>query len=307
MISGHGNIPIWETGLKKLTNNIFAYLHETGSFGLSNAGFILTNDYSILIDTFMSESMTLRLLNEIKAVTSKKIKYLINTHSHGDHLLGNHLISDAITICHDNCRRDLIENGEPLLHLMKETHPDFDFVGALCTPQEVTFSTKLIIHCDRKEIHLLHYGKAHTDGDIFVYVPDQGIVFCGDILFLYSTPAGAKAYFESWINVLTRIADLNADIFVPGHGPVCDKQGLYKCRDYLTLIYEKAKKAYREGDSAITAAKKINLGEFEKWVEHERLFINIDRIYRELKGEEPISPLDQGTIKQLLATDNNIK
>jgi cyclase len=286
-------VPVWETQMVKLTNETYAYVQSGGTMGLNNAGLIVGRNHNLLIDTLTTVPLTRTFLKEVRAVTTNPARYLIVTHHHGDHCFGNHLIPEAVSICHSNCRQEIERRGQPDASAMASRAPGLDFTGIRYTLPDVTFNFGLAIYLDGLEIRLLDYGYAHTVGDILVYVPARKVLFCGDLLFLYVTPLGGEGHFAGWIDSLTKISELDIDTYVPGHGPVCGREGLLECREYLMLLYHEGKKAFDAGLTHREAALRLPLGKFKAWAEPERILANMDRLYREFRGETPTLPIDR--------------
>ena len=280
-------VPTWEPGVKQLAPNIYAYIQAKATWYWSNAGFIVGNDYVVVVDSLATVGLTQRFKDEIRKITDKPIRYLINTHHHGDHTYGNHVFAGASIISHNYCRHEAIEAGIMDPGLLNTIFPEFDFRGIAVTPADITFDKQLTLHVDEREIQLLHLGPGHTIGDIIVYLPKDGVIFAGDLIFLYSTPSGMEGSFVGWISDLDVMAKLAAQIYVPGHGPVCGIEGLNLCRDYLLLVQSEAKKRFDKGMSVEQAAKDIDLGQFKKWPNRERILANLERLQREFRGEDP--------------------
>ncbi len=285
-------IPTWETGMKQIAPDVYAYIQSRGSWFWSNAGLIVGRDYCIAVDSLATVGLTQTFIDEIKKVSDKPIRYLVNTHHHGDHIWANHLFSGAEIVCHKHCRDEALRTAAPEPSALSTTFPEFDFSGVKITPPDITFENKLTFHLDEGEVQLIYYKPGHTVGDIIVWLPQQSTVFAGDLLFLYSTPLAMQGSFAGWIEIMEALANLDARTYVPGHGPLCGKEGLLECRDYLVLVRDQARKRFDSGLSVYEAARDINLGHFKKWVNWERIVINVERLYREFGGEEPTSEID---------------
>jgi len=280
-------IPTWEPGVKQLAPNIYAYIQAKATWYWSNAGFIVGKDYVVVVDSLATVGLTQMFRDEIRKVSDKPIRYLINTHHHGDHTYGNHVFAGATIISHDRCRRELTEARMMDPNLLNTIFPEFDFRGIAVTPAHITFGKQLTLHMDGQEIRLLRFGPGHTIDDIIVHLPDEGIIFAGDFIFLYSTPLGMEGFFAGWIKNLDAMAKLGARTYVPGHGPVCGAEGLKLCRDYLVLVQDEAKKRFDKGMTVDEAAKDIPLGQFKQWPNRERILLNVERLWREFRGEDP--------------------
>jgi cyclase len=280
-------IPTWEPGVKQLAPNIYAYIQAKATWYWSNAGFIVGKDYVVVVDSLATVGLTQMFRDEIRKVSDKPIRYLINTHHHGDHTYGNHVFAGATIISHDRCRRELTEARMMDPNFLNTIFPEFDFRGIAVTPADITFNKGLTLHMDGQEINLLHFGPGHTIDDVIVHLPQEGIVFAGDFIFLYSTPLGMEGSFAGWIENLDAMAKLGARSYVPGHGPVCGAEGLNLCRDYLVFVRREAKKRFDKGMTVDEAAKDIPLGQFKQWPNHERILLNVERLWREFRGEDP--------------------
>jgi cyclase len=280
-------VPTWESGVRQLAPNIYAYIQAKATWYWSNAGFIVGKDYVVVVDSLATVGLTQRFRDDIGKITDKPIRYLINTHHHGDHTYGNHVFAGATIISHDYCRHEVTGTGMMDPGLLNTIFPEFDFREIAATPAHITFDTQLTLHVDGREVRLLHFGPGHTAGDIIVHLPEEGIIFAGDFIFLYSTPLGMEGSFAGWLKNLDALAKLDARVYVPGHGPVCRVEGLNLCRDYLIFVQREAKKRFDKGMTVDEAAKDIALGQFKQWPNHERILLNVERLWHEFRGEDP--------------------
>jgi cyclase len=282
-------IPTWESGIRQLVPNVYAFIQGKGTWYWSNAGFIVGDDYVVVVDSLATVGLTERFKEEIRKITDRPIRYLVNTHHHGDHTYGDHVFVGATIISHDACRREVMEAGVMDPGLLNAIFPEFDFRGITATPADITFNKGLTLHVDKREVRFLHFGSGHTAGDIIVYLPDEKIIFAGDFIFLYSTPVAMDGLFAGWLKNLDAMAKLDAKVYVPGHGPVCGVEGLNLCRDYLVLVLGEARRRFDKGMTADEAAKDIELGRFKEWPNHERILLNVERLWREFRGEDPMT------------------
>jgi len=193
----------------------------------------------------------------------------------------------ATIVSHERCRHEVVEADIPDPEVWNTIFPEFDFRGIAATPAHITFDKHLTLHMDGREVRLVHFGPGHTVGDIIVHLPDEGIIFASDLIFLYSTPLGMEGSFAGWLKNMDAMAKLGAKTYVPGHGPVCGAGGLNLCRDYLVLIQGEARKRFDKGMAVDEAAKDIDLGSFKQWPNHERIMLNLERLWREFRGEDP--------------------
>ena len=136
-------------------------------------------------------------------------------------------------------------------------------------------------------LELIEVGPAHTKGDVIVHVPGDRVVYTGDILFIGGHPVVWEGPFSNWIAACERIEAMDVDAIVPGHGPLTDKAGVRRLREYLHYVQHEARKRYDAGMSAFAAAKDIALDGFADWGDVERMVVNVDTLYREFAGAGP--------------------
>ena len=160
----------------------------------------------------------------------------------------------------------------------------FDFSGIEVVPPSQTFSGELTLHVGDKEVQLIEVGPAHTRGAVLVYLPEDRVIFTGDILFIDGTPIIWEGPVANWIAACERIESLDLETIVPGHGPLTDKAGVRAVRDYLHFVRDEARARFDAGMSASDAARDISLGEYRKWLDAERIAVNVHTLYREFSG-----------------------
>jgi len=292
-------------GLVKLTGRAYGYLQEDKGLGWSNAGLIEGKGDTLLIDTLFDLPLTRRMLEEIKSKVGKPIKRVVNTHHNGDHCWGNQLVADAEIIAHRLFREEMMKTSPDLLQAVKNAPGDdpgmasvgkamapFDFSGITLTPPTLGFEGTLTLYINDREVDLIHVGPAHTSTDVIVFLPEERVLYAGDIIFRLCTPIGWEGTFEIWIAALNRIVGLNPEQIVPGHGPLCGTEGAVEMRQYLQYVYKEAKACFDRGMSAADASKKIDLGPYAGWTEPERIIFNVSRAYREFRGEPHDTPVD---------------
>jgi cyclase len=282
----------WRSGLTEIGPRIFAYVQASGpdprgDTGVSNSGLIVGAASAVAVDALMVPSMTRRLVAAYRKATRKPIARLINTHHHLDHTGGNRFFRRATIIATEKCREALAP-GFPPVPLLQRFMPRFarEFPRLKVELPTVTFQDRLVLHDGDREIHLWHPGHtAHTVGDATVYLPREKVLFAGDIAFHYVTPLAFQGHVGNWIKAAERLLTFDADVIVPGHGPIGTKQDLRHMRDYLALVRREAKQRFAAGMPAEAAARDIKLGVYASWSDAERIFPNVLRCYQEFRDE----------------------
>ncbi len=275
------------TGLIELADGVFAYVQEGGGLCVANAGLIVGPEGCIVIDALFTPSMTQAFQQEIARVTDKPVRLLVNTHHHIDHTLGNGAFPEAQIISHANARREQLRNGLDMMEMLRARLPDLvaEAEGLSLRAPDLTFDGELTLHAGDREVRLVHLGRGHTIGDALVLLPDERLVFAGDVAFHGVTPLAFEGHIGDWIGVCDRADELAIDRIVPGHGPVSGKEALREMRGYLASIREQAKAAFDEGRPQEEATAAIDLGAYAGWTEPERLAMNVARLYQEFRGE----------------------
>jgi len=147
---------------------------------------------------------------------------------------------------------------------------------------------------DDMEVQILHVGPCHQVGDTIVWMPKERVLFAGDVLFRLCTPMGWVGTYEKWFEALDMIVNkLKPEVIVPGHGPVCGVDGVIEMKAYLEYVRNESRHFFDKELEASEAAHKIDLGPYADWLCPERIYMNVERAYREFRGESFDAPWDQ--------------
>ncbi len=163
----------WPTDLVEIADNVFAYVQAGGGLCVSNAGLIAGPESCIAIDALFAPSMTKTFRDEIRRVTNKPVRLLINTHHHVDHTMGNAFFPEAAILSHANARREQERVGKGVLELIRPRIPELvaETDGVPQRLPDLTFDGELSLRLGDRSIRLLHLGPAHTIGDALVVLP----------------------------------------------------------------------------------------------------------------------------------------
>jgi 2-keto-4-pentenoate hydratase/2-oxohepta-3-ene-1,7-dioic acid hydratase in catechol pathway/glyoxylase-like metal-dependent hydrolase (beta-lactamase superfamily II) len=290
-------------GLHEVADKVWAWTLPDGGYGWSNAGLIAGDGASLLVDTLFDLALTREMFAAMKPITARApITDALITHSNGDHTHGNQLLDASVRIIAAKDTAEEIAHGMPaeLLAMTqtrdlgpvatpyaRERFGHFDFSGIDVRNADQTFDRELTIDVGGRRVDLLNLGPAHTAADSVVHVPDAGVLFGGDLLFIGCTPIVWAGPISNWIAACDAMIALDAPIVVPGHGPVTDPDGIRAVRGYLAHVDEQAEAAHRKGLSWAEAANGIDLGEYATWLDAERVVVNVYQRYRELDPDTP--------------------
>lgn len=287
-------------GLHDIGNGSWAYLQPDGGWGWSNSGLITDSGESLLVDTLFDLKLTREMLTALKAATpaAHNIGTLVNTHANSDHTFGNQLVTGARIVttesvgeamAHEDPARVLAMTQNPEAFgevgaFMSEVFAPFDFRGIELPPAHETFTGALELKVGNKTVQLIDVGPAHTPSDVLVHVPEDRIVYTGDILFVGGHPVIWAGPVRSWVTACDLILSWDVDVVVPGHGPISDKAAVRNFRTYLVWLEHEARQRYDAGLSYEEAAYDIDLTPYADWIDAERLPVNLLALYRDFSG-----------------------
>jgi cyclase len=286
-------------GLHELGDGCHAYLQPDGSWGWSNAGLIVADGVSLLVDTLFDLRLTQQMLDAMAPLTrSAPIGTLVNTHANGDHCYGNQLVGQAEIIASVATAHEMTEVPPAMLaalnaapgevgDLFRSFFGAFEFADIDLTLPTRTFEKRLDLEVGGRAIELIEVGPAHTSGDTIVVVPDAKLVYTGDILFIGGTPIVWAGPLSNWVAACDLMLGMDVDTVVPGHGPITDKGGVAQVRDYLAFVDGEATARHHAGLDAWDAAQEIarEIGanpSFDALGEFGRIAVNVETVYRSL-------------------------
>jgi glyoxylase-like metal-dependent hydrolase (beta-lactamase superfamily II) len=239
-----------DTRLHELGDACFAYLQSDGSWGWSNAGLVVGDGASLLVDTLFDLKLTQQMLDSMAALTAAApIATLLNTHANGDHCYGNQLLEAAEIAATEATAHEMTEVPPSMLHALNSAPGEvgalfrhffgaFDFDGIDVRMPTRTFRGRLEVEVGGRVVELIEVGPAHTRGDTIAYVPDAKTVYTGDILFIGGTPIVWAGPLSNWVAACDLMLGMDIDTVVPGHGPLTDKAGIATVRDYWLVDEE---------------------------------------------------------------------
>ena len=271
---------------------LFAFTAE----GDPNSGVIIGDDSVMVVDTQATPKMAEQVIERVRGVTAKPIKYVTLSHYHAVRVLGASAYDASEIIASETCRAMIHERGQedwdseyarfPRLFQAAETIPGL-------TWPSVTFQHRMTVHMGRRRVELMHLGRAHTAGDIVAWVPDAGVMFSGDIVEYRSACYCGDGHFGDWPATLDAIAALRPQALSPGRGDAlvgADKvaEAIALTRDFLQSTYRPVAAIAKGGGSlkeAFAACRAVCDDKFEDYAIYEHcLPFNVTRAYDEALG-----------------------
>lgn len=235
-------------GLTKIADGVYSYVDEknpspASSFG-ANAGIVIGKDGIVVIDTLISAKEAQRFIRDIRAVTDKPVKYVVDTHDHLDHVLGNSEFAKlgATIVAQADTKAAMMKNGDGLLQRAKYYGlSDEAMSGTVQALPMLTFTEAMEIDLGDRKVELLHAGPSHTSGSCIVYLPESKTLFASDVLFVNYHPNMRDGDITGWVRALDAIASMDVAAIIPGHGPVSTKKDVQEMKAYLITFDTKAK------------------------------------------------------------------
>lgn len=302
--------------MQQVSDNCFAVLNEKNRVCDANSG-LINQGGGVVIDTQSDLPHARQMIEMFGKVWPAMPKRVVNTHEDADHVWGNQLFEGAEIIAHRSVPERMKKVAEPkesqkLLQgvghfltrvLVKAMHPglaaagqqlleDYNFDGIELVLPTTLFDTRYELNLDGTEVHLIYVGPCHQVGDTIIHVPKERVVFAGDVLFRRCTPMGWTGSYAKWFQCLDLLVELNPEVIVPGHGPICGIEGVREMKAYLQYVRDESKKHFDAGLTSLDAAKKIEFGPYGEWRAPARLYMNVERAYREFRNEAPDVPWD---------------
>ena len=258
--------------LEHVSGNVYCINGQGGNIG------VLKSEKGLFVIDSKYERTVKEVLKKIAEVSPKPIKYLVNTHYHGDHTGGNEGVGkNAIIVSHKNCKSSLIKS----LKSRKVEKED--------TSKMTTFDTEMDIQFGNEKIQLLNFGPAHSAGDTVVVFKTSKVVHTGDLFFNGMPPyidVKDGSNTKNWIKIIETICKKFPDYkVIPGHGKVTDTKTYLQFAGYLKYLRKEVKAAIKAGKTREQAMKEINLDSFSHIKDHKRFLTkanNIGWIYDEL-------------------------
>jgi len=246
---------------QKVADGVYMLIGAGGNIGLAigdDAVFVVDDQYAPL---------TPKVLAAVAALTSKPVRFVVNTHWHGDHTGGNEHMGQAgaLLVAQDNVRRRL--STQQILAFFKDTVPAAP-AGALPV---ITFSDTITFHINGDDVQAFHIANAHTDGDAFIVWRKADVVHAGDVFVTYGFPfidldsGGSIDGMIAGCDVLLTLGDDSVKI-IPGHGPLSDRAAVREYRSMLKTIRDRVAQQKNAGRTLAQTQATHPTGQFDaKW------------------------------------------
>jgi cyclase len=305
-------------GLEKIDDGVYVRVVSPDGNAVGNAGVIVLDRSVLVFDTHYTVEAGRELLKQIRAITPKPVRYVVNSHFHPDHTHGNQAFADAqfigstatrrdvleidlasmnrsIAVVQnqlEKLRRDLVKNSDAtqlqkLRDQIKKREEYLESVSrSKIIPPSATFDDNMVVRDGEQEANLMWLGPGHTDGDIIIFLAQKKIAFLGDLFFNRAIPNVQEARMLEWIKTLKETLKLDANKFVSGHGAIGSRKDVEAFLRYLEEIKTLVEAAIDRGDSMEQATQGIQVPAKYAGYRFQNFFpSNIQKMFAELKAE----------------------
>ncbi|MBB1055977.1 MBL fold metallo-hydrolase [Dietzia sp. B19] len=278
----------------RVSDAIRVYQQPPGTWGLGNATLVLGSRSSLLIDTLNDVVGTDRMLSEFASLTADApVSVIVNTSGDSDHTGGNQLFSELEIISAAGAA-DLVRESDPsamaqvrrisslmpsdMKVMMRLLTEGFEFGDIVPTPAGKVLAGDLTVDVSGRRADILDLGAARSGGDAAVWIPEDRAIVAGDLVASGVIPLAGETP-SAWLEALDRLAGLNAEVVIPGHGPIGGPELIDVTREYVELLHELVRRAL-ENDSkpkkVISAvATDFLASRFSDWQAPERVAANV--------------------------------
>jgi glyoxylase-like metal-dependent hydrolase (beta-lactamase superfamily II) len=291
-----------DTAEKKVTfseigNDLYAFTAE----GDPNTAVIVGEDGCLVFDAQATPAMANKVIERVRAVTDKPIKYVVLSHYHAVRVLGASAYKAEAIIASEETRRLVAERGQQDWDSEYGRFPrlfqDAESIPGLTWPT-LTFEGEMSLYLGKREVSLMQLGAGHTSGDIVAWVPDAEVMFSGDLIEYHSACYCGDAHLREWPMTLNEIRAFNPKAIAPGRGDAL--KGLETCRDaiamtrdFVTSLYNAAESSVAKGRSlkeTMAATREVMDPKFSSFAIYEHcLPFNVSRAYDEASGiDDPV-------------------
>ena len=271
--------------IQQLADGVYTYEALTGSADdryTTNSMFVVTEAGVLVADGQGNPAETANLVSEIGTITDQPITHVVICSDHGDHTSGNSSFPrSAEFIAHPNSNRNLERIAND---------PDRDAAAPVVIMPTSLVEDSRSLTLGATSIRIMFLGRAHTGGDLFVWLPDQKILFTSEVFLNHMFSGYRSAFPTEWLEAMESAEELGAEILVPGHGfidqPDILEQEWYAYKDHLTVVLEEVKRLHAAGLAVEEAIEQADFGQYADWSgAASQGPIGVRRIYAELNGE----------------------
>lgn len=275
----------------KINDRVYALLGPTDPPNKQNLGYvnnnlvIIGNQGVILVDAGSHKAVAEHIDKAIKTVTSKPVTHVLITHHHPDHHLGLEYFGDVQVISSDFCAKQIQDNGRGMVAFMsRNTGLSLRDIKPVVPQTKLASRSRQAMEIDGIKLELISTDTAHTNGDMMVWLPEDGVLASGDILVHTINPNFRDGNLKSWIGVVDDILKLPLQTVMPGHGPLMQRQDVAEFHALIADFYKTVEDIYKAGGAETDVRKKLDLARWQSLGRYEDMMGgNINKVWLEVE------------------------
>lgn len=255
----------------------------------SNSAFVVTDNGVLVVDTGSSTAIGKALRETIASVTEQPVRWIINTHAHGDHWLGNAAFADSVLAIYatPGARDQIRSGGENWVRNFKRMTRGATGDSRI-VPPDTPISQRTELQLGSTSIVLFPSGNSHSPGDLILWLPEAKVLIAGDVVYSDRMPSTNNSNLQQWINLLPELEQLQPQAVIPGHGKVTDARGIHRLHELLTALWQAVEEGYNAGLAAYETVPLVRekLAEFadEYPGMDEKLPRDVPRVYLQVEA-----------------------
>lgn len=324
--------PVLPADLNKLADGVFAQIVSPDGDAVSNSGIIILDSGVLVFDTHFTPEAGDALLEKVKTLTSRPVRYIVNSHFHSDHTHGNQAFATARQVLSStDARRDMLQKDTATLNQMQtlaqnqveqlnkdmrlaqdaraqealrsQLNQRMAFLRRMSALKillpGMTVDDAVSLADGSRQVDLIYLGPGHTDGDLILYLPQDKIAFLGDLFFKDAIPSVDDAHMLDWMKRLKEVLELDAKTFVPGHGQVGGREDVESFLAYFEDLKALVEPAVARGDALEQVVQDVHLPpKYAAYNFQNFLPANLQKMYSEVKAAQPAAAPQAGIKKE---------
>ncbi|MDX1983013.1 MAG: MBL fold metallo-hydrolase [Bryobacteraceae bacterium] len=273
--------------VKEIAPGVFVRMGDRTRNQPANTGWVIFKDYVLVIDANFPWGAR-EILPEIRKTTKKPIRFVFNTHYHGDHAYGSQIFTNegAALVCSQDCAAESRSKGQTGWDKNTATG-EFSLKPYTLPHPTIVFEQKMAFDDGEHRVEMLLMGPGHSKGDAVAWLPREKILFTGDLCVNWpngNNMADVDADHDNWVRALDRMAQMTPKTLVPGHGALGGVEQLREQRAYLADVVDRVRKGAKAGKTADQMAGELDFTRHKIGADKERNAVAVRAVYRKLAG-----------------------
>lgn len=282
-----------EVSVKKINERVYALLGDIDVPNPHNGGYINNNlvvigkDGIVLVDAGSHYAVAKHIEKAIRKISDKPVTHILITHHHSDHHLGAAAFAGAQVIASEFCAKQIEDYGPSMvLGMTRMVGSKLDNTKVVIPHVRIPGKTSVDMVLNGVKLKLITTETAHTEGDMLVYLPDDGVLASGDILVHGVNPNFFDGNLKKWIGVIDKLRKLPATTILPGHGALMTPTDVVEFQGLIADFYKTVEQTYKAGGNEADVRKHLDLPRWQKMSRFtDMMGRNINKVWLDVEAE----------------------